>query len=142
MKHPDNKPFPSNANDNKMWIECAQSLLPELFPANSSFSPQVVLSLLTTPHCFVLAYAALGYHYAPSRSPGQWIDSFCRLDRSYSLTELGAACYLSAAAAALVWTEHGVPSDEPVASWCANDHRLASRQRVEGLPSKVRPGKS
>lgn len=136
------KPFPSTENENNMWIQCAIELLPELFPEQSTFSPQEVLSLLTTPHVFVLAYAALGYYNAPTRSPQYWIDSFRRHDRSYSLTSLGAACYLAAAAAALVWLQHGVPSGDPEPSWCANDDRLAPSQAVEGLSSKVRPRKA
>lgn len=142
MKSPDIKRFPSNENENNLWIQCAIELLPELFPAESSFSPQAVLSLLTVPHTFVLSYAALGFEFTHLRSVTFWIASFRRLDRSYSCTETGAACYLSAAAAALCRVKYFPADAPPEASWCANHDRLAPGQAVECLPSKVRPRKA
>ena len=106
MQNPDCKPFPANENEHNLWIESAQKLLPELISAHSSFSPQAVLSLLTTPHVFVLAYAAMAFDDALDQPLHCWIDAFRKLHRSYSLSEVGAACYLGAAAAVLTRMNH------------------------------------
>lgn len=96
-----NTPITSDREVNKLWIDCAQQLAPNFCADNSPTYAQYLHTLISSGDKFILAYAHLGWKSFPQMPAHEWHAAFCRMQRLYALTDLGAACYCAAAAGAL-----------------------------------------
>ena len=98
----------------KLWIECAEQIVKELFTANSHLDQQFINMLLVTDDPFVRGYARMGTEpYVVGKTEKLW-GQLKGLFQTNSLTEHGVACLVAQLASSrLVARDHlALPGDE------------------------------